>query len=54
MQDVMLDLETMGTDANAAIIAIGAVEFDIQNGEIGERFYAVIDLESAVAGGRCY
>jgi hypothetical protein len=51
MQDVMLDLETMGTDPHAAIIAIGAVEFDIQNGEIGERFYAVIDLESVVAAG---
>lgn len=51
MQDVMLDLETMGNGPQAAIIAIGAVEFDIQARQIGERFYTVIDLESAVACG---
>jgi inhibitor of KinA sporulation pathway (predicted exonuclease) len=51
MQDVMLDLETMGIGAQAAIIAIGAVEFDIATQEIGERFYAVVDLESSVKSG---
>lgn len=51
MQDVMLDLETMGNGPQAAIIAIGAVEFDIPTQSIGERFYTVIDLESAVACG---
>lgn len=51
MQDVMLDLETMGNGPQAAIIAIGAVEFDIPTQQIGERFYTVIDLESAVARG---
>jgi hypothetical protein len=51
MLDVMLDLETMSTDPNAAIIAIGAVEFDIATQEIGERFYAVIDLASSVKSG---
>lgn len=47
----MLDLETMGTDPNAAIIAIGAVEFDITTQEVGERFYAVVDLVSSVESG---
>ena len=51
MQDVMLDLETMGNGPQAAIIAIGAVEFDIPAQQIGERFYTVIDLESAVTSG---
>lgn len=51
MVDVMLDLETMGTGPQAAIIAIGAVKFDISAQEIGERFYRVVDLESAVACG---
>ena len=51
MQDVMLDLETMGNGPQAAIIAIGAVEFDIPAQQVGERFYTVIDLESAVACG---
>ena len=49
--DVMLDLETMGTGPTAAIIAIGAVEFDLAAGVIGERFYATIDLASAVHAG---
>ena len=51
MNDVMLDLETMGNGPQAAIVAIGAVEFDIPTQRIGERFYAVVDLESAVAAG---
>lgn len=51
MQDVMVDLETMGNGPQAAIIAIGAVEFDTSTGEIGERFYTVVDLASAVEAG---
>jgi len=48
MKNVMLDLETMGNSSNAAIIAIGAVEFDIENKSIGKKFYQVVDLESSV------
>jgi DNA polymerase III epsilon subunit-like protein len=51
MDNVMLDLETMGTDPDAAIIAVGAVRFDLEAGSIGEKFYAVVDLQSAVANG---
>lgn len=45
----MLDLETMGNGANAAIIAIGAARFDA--GEITDEFYTVIDLATSVAAG---
>ena len=48
MQNIMLDLETMGTNPDALILAIGAVEFDI---EIGTSFYVKIDIESAVKCG---
>jgi len=48
MKNVMIDLETMGKNADAAIIAIGAVEFDIQSAAVGERFYTIVDLESSV------
>lgn len=48
MNDLMLDLETMGSGPNAAIVAVGAVMFDIEAGVIGERFYQVVDLKSAV------
>ena len=51
MQDVMLDLETMGTANDAAIVAIGAVEFDVVGGTVGEVFYYPIDLGSSVAEG---
>jgi exodeoxyribonuclease VIII len=47
----MIDLETMGTSTNAAIIAIGAVAFDIETGELGEKFYDVIDLDTSVKCG---
>lgn len=51
MDDIMLDLETMGTAPNSAIIAIGAVAFDLRHGVLGEEFYEVIQLESAVESG---
>jgi hypothetical protein len=51
MNDVMVDLETMGTGPDAAIIAIGAVEFDPVAGDTGETFYEVVSLESSVQGG---
>lgn len=46
--NIMLDLETMGTGSNAAIIAIGAVRFDFQ---ITDQFYEVVDLQSCVDAG---
>lgn len=47
--NVMLDLETMGNGANAAIIAIGAVAFG--DGKIYSRFYRQVSLESSVSSG---
>lgn len=49
MNDVMLDLETMGNGTDAAIVAIGAQAFDAQG--LGPGFYAQVDLASSVAGG---
>lgn len=46
---IMLDLETMGTRANAPIIAVGAVKFDM--GGVGETFYATVSLTDAVSSG---
>ena len=57
MKHIMLDLETMGNGNNAAIVAIGAVEFDLP-GRIREhwearpeKFYQKVDLESSVNAG---
>lgn len=51
MDNIMLDLETMGNGPQAAIVAIGAVEFDLLTQEIGEKFYAAVDLASSVYWG---
>lgn len=46
---IMLDLETMGNGSNAAIIAIGAVKFNLDG--IFDTFYDMISLDSAVRVG---
>lgn len=51
MKNIMLDLETMGTNPDAAIIAIGAVEFSLETKALGREFYQVVDLESAMRSG---
>lgn len=45
---VMLDLETMGNKSNAALISLGAVEFNLDTGETGREFYNRIDLQSCL------
>lgn len=51
MRDVMLDLETLGTGKDGAIIQIGACYFDRHTGEIGNKFKQNISLKSAVEAG---
>lgn len=51
MPDVMIDIETMGTRHNAPVIALGAVAFNLATLEVGEKFYANINLASSVALG---
>lgn len=47
--NVMLDIETLSTRVDAAILSIGAVRFDRRN--IGSHFYARIDLGSCLQAG---
>lgn len=55
--DIMLDLETLGTDPYSPVIAIGAVRFDARNPltihklQDADIFYQVITLESCMAAG---
>lgn len=51
MKGVMLDLETMGTKAYSAIVAIGAVLFDVEKNSVEKDFYAPVALESCVEHG---
>lgn len=44
---MMIDLETMGKNPDAAVISIGAIFFDPQTGNIGPEFSKTIDLDTA-------
>jgi DNA polymerase III epsilon subunit-like protein len=47
MKHVMLDLETLGTVADAAIMSIGAVRFDLESEKIDDNgFYASVSIDS--------
>jgi len=46
---IMIDLETMGTRADAPIVSIGAVAFDAKG--IDREFYCTVSLHSAVRSG---
>ncbi|QKN80761.1 3'-5' exonuclease [Scandinavium goeteborgense] len=51
MNHLMIDLETMGNKPSAPIVAIGAVFFDPQTGELGAEFYTAVNLSSDMAIG---
>lgn len=51
MTNIMLDLETFGLDPNAAIVAIGAVQFFPETNTLGDEFYRNIELRSSVESG---
>jgi hypothetical protein len=51
MHDIMLDLETLGTSANSAILSIGAVRFDAYGSEVGETFYRRVSIDSCLERG---
>ena len=48
---LMLDIETLGTESNSAILSIAAVEFDLVSGETGKTFYEKVDLQSCLDAG---
>lgn len=53
MKHVMLDLETLGTTADAVILSIGAVKFNLESNAISEDgFYASVSIDSNLMAGR--
>lgn len=53
MKHVMLDLETLGTVADAVIMSIGAVKFDLESNRMDNGgFYASVSIESNLERGR--
>ncbi|MER1434841.1 3'-5' exonuclease [Enterobacter hormaechei] len=51
MNDLMIDMETLGVSVSSPIISIAAVYFDLTTGEIGDTFYKVVKLDSALEHG---
>jgi hypothetical protein len=41
--DTMIDIETLGTTTDCAILSIAAVEFDRNTGDLGRQFYERLD-----------
>lgn len=52
MNNLMLDIETLGTDQNAIVIAIGAQFFDPKTGELGASFYRKLNFQDQIDLGR--
>jgi hypothetical protein len=56
MNHVMLDLETLGTTADAVVLSIGAVRFDPSSDRLGDRpedkFYGSVSIDSQLQLGR--
>lgn len=48
---VMLDLETMGTDENFVILSVGMVKFNIDTGEIGNKLHLKISINDSLKKG---
>ena len=52
MKDIMVDIETLGTDSNSVVVSISAVTFDFLTGKTGKQFEIGINvLEQALNGG---
>lgn len=51
MQDLMIDIETLGTGNNAVMIQLGACYFDRRTGKIGDTFCRSINREKSTAAG---
>lgn len=51
MNDLMIDLETMGSQPGSAIVGLGACFFDVNNSQIGDTFYRAINLATCTRVG---
>lgn len=51
---IMVDMETLGTRADAIVLSVGLVKFDLNDhmGEFGDTFYTVISIDDQAAQGR--
>lgn len=52
MEDVMIDIETLGTSVGCPILSVGAVEFCRHTGEFGRECEWVVNFSEAVNSGK--
>lgn len=52
MNDLMVDLETLGTKSDAVVLSIGACFFDRKKKTLGEKFYLVLTIQDQINAGR--
>jgi len=50
-EDCSIDIETLGTGYNAAVLSVGAVMFNRTTGKLAQEFYAEVDFAEAVKYG---
>jgi hypothetical protein len=48
MKDLMVDIETLGTQPGSVVVQIGACYFNRYTGEIGDKFLANVDIQSCL------
>lgn len=48
MNQIMIDIETMGNGSNSALVSLAAVKFDMKTGKKGDVFYRKISLKSCL------
>lgn len=54
MNNVMVDIETLGIRPTSIFLSLAAVQFDLETGKTGRIFTSNISLESAVRAGRTF
>ena len=52
MTNCMIDIETLGTHADSVMLTIGAIQFDLESGDIGMSFSRTVDIEDQLKKGR--
>lgn len=52
MNNLMIDIETLGNRSDAIVVAIGAQLFDPITGELGDSFYTALNYQDQINKGR--
>lgn len=51
MNNIMIDIETLGKKRGCPVLSIAAVQFDLQTGNVGETFYERMSCDAALSYG---